>query len=60
MSGWTWLGVVAFVATVTAALLVLWPWPFKFAVRATALLGWMENQKAELDTMTRDLASTPD
>ncbi len=56
MSGWTWLGVVAFVATVIAALLVLWPWPFKFAVRATALVGWMENQQADLDTMTRDLA----
>src|SRR4051794_36263627 len=56
MSGWTWLGLVAFVATVIAALLVLWRWPFKFAVRSTALVGWMENQLADLDTMTRDLA----
>jgi hypothetical protein len=47
---------VAFVATVIAALLVLWPWPFKFAVRATALVDWMENHQADLDTMNRDLA----
>lgn len=56
VGGWTWIAVVTFVFIALAVLVVLWPRKLTLSLASPKLVGWIENDGADLNKMRRDAA----
>lgn len=56
VSHWTWVGAVCFSLLALATLFVLWPRTFTLSLDAPELVGWIEDARADLNSMRRDAA----
>lgn len=53
---WTWIAVATFVLIALAVLVVLWPRKLTLSLASPKLVGWIENDDADLNQMRRDAA----
>lgn len=53
---WTWVAVAAFVLIALGVLFVMWPRKFTLSLGSPKLVGWVEDDGAELNKMRRDVA----